>query len=449
MFDRVIASSFLLFLASCAPELSRHDDPVPLRWTGDGSASEVVSAESMRGWWQRFDDPVLVRLIAQGVERSPDLGMAIARVREARGLEQSAGAGLWPSVDVDAAGAHGRNGAGSAETMWQTAGLASFDVDVFGKARDSASAAGAGAAAAAEEHAWARLNLVAEIARSYIEYRASAKQVLFAERNLASQTRTQEHVRRQAKAGVADAFDVERVELSTHQSSARTADYRRQRKLALFRLATLTTLGAEELQKALRAVKDVPGLDLGPLTMAPASVLAMRPDVRAANLRLSQQTALKDSEAASVFPAMSVTGLFGLDAPALLNPLQVWSVAGRMAWNLVDFGRIEGRIDAAAAREVEAYHVWRKTVLAAIEDVESALSTAARAKEQRLSLQRAREHAGRALALAESRYKAGESSLLDVLDSQRQVIDADSALVSAEALYVGAIVALYRSTGVY
>jgi outer membrane protein TolC len=141
--------------------------------------------------------------------------------------------------------------------------------------------------------------------------------------------------------------------------------------------------------------------------------------------------------------------LFGLDAPALLNPLQVWSVAGRMAWNLVDFGRIEGRIDAAAAREVEAYHVWRKTVLAAIEDVESALSTAARAKEQRLSLQRAREHAGRALALAESRYKAGESSLLDVLDSQRQVIDADSALVSAEALYVGAIVALYRSTGVY
>ena len=407
------------------------------------------SADAVRGWWQRFDDLVLVRLIAQGVERSPEIGMAAARVREARGLEQSAGGSLWPSVDVDAGVAHGGTGAGSPETTWQAAGMASFEVDVFGKARDSAGAASAGAAAAVEEHAWVRLSLVAEIARSYIDYRASAKKVLFAERNLASQTRTQEHVRRQAKAGVADAFDVERVELSTHQSSARVADYRRQKELALLRLATLTTLGAEELQKILRPMRDVPGLDLGPLTMAPASVLAMRPDVRAANLRLSQRTALKDSEAASVFPAMSVTGLFGLDAPTLLNPLQVWSVVGRMAWNLVDFGRIEGRIDAAAAREVEAYQVWRKAVLEAIEDVETALSTAARAKEQRLSLKRARAHAGRALALAESRYKAGESSLLDVLDSQRQVIEADNALVSAEALYARAIVTLYRSMGVY
>lgn len=273
--------------------------------------------------------------------------------------------------------------------------------------------------------------------------------MLLAERNLSSQTRTQEHVRRQAKAGVVDAFDVERVELSTHQSSARVADYRRQQELALFRLATLTALGAAELKAELVAAKDIPGLDLVPLTLAPASVLALRPDVRAANLRLSQQTGLKDSEAASVFPSISVTGLFGLEAPALLNPLQVWSVVGRMALNLIDFGRIEGRIDAAAAREVEAYEAWRKAVLVAIEDVESALSTAARTKEQRLSLQRARAHAGRALALAESRHKAGESSLLDVLDSQRQVIDADSALVSAEALYAGAIVALYRSTGVY
>jgi outer membrane protein TolC len=84
------------------------------------------------------------------VERSPEIGMAAARVREARGLEQSAGGSLWPSVDVDAGVAHGGTGAGSPETTWQAAGMASFEVDVFGKARDSAGAASAGAAAAVE-----------------------------------------------------------------------------------------------------------------------------------------------------------------------------------------------------------------------------------------------------------------------------------------------------------
>jgi outer membrane protein TolC len=150
-----------------------------------------------------------------------------------------------------------------------------------------------------------------------------------------------------------------------------------------------------------------------------------------------------------VFPSLGVTAMFGVTSAALLDPLQLWSVAGRLAATLVDFGRIEGRIDAAAAREKEAYEAWRKSVLGAIEDVEAALTTVARAKEQRQALQRAREHAGKSLAFAERRFKAGESSLLDVLDSQRQVIEADSALTSTETLYAGAIVALYQTIGSY
>jgi multidrug efflux system outer membrane protein len=185
------------------------------------------------------------------------------------------------------------------------------------------------------------------------------------------------------------------------------------------------------------------------LTLAPAAVLAERPDVRAANLRLEQQTALKVSEAVSVFPSISLTALFGVAAPVFANPVAIWNVAGGIAMNLLDFGRLGGRIDAAAAREAEAYAAWRKAVLLAIEDVEGALTTAARTKEQRVALEAARKHASSALALAETRYRAGESSLLEVLDSQRQVIEADSALVTAQSEFAAALVALYRATGVY
>lgn len=443
----LVALAMLMALANCAPVLDRHDDAVPEQWFTRGG--DPATAAMLQAWWRRFDDPVLARLIETAIARSPEIGIARARMEEARGLDTSTSATLFPAVELSAAGMHGREAGASPATSWAAQGTASYEVDLFSKNRNAVDAAGAGVAAAEQDHDWVRLSLIGAIVRSYIDYRAGARQVRLAERNLASQRRTLEHVRGQEKAGLLGPFDVERAAREPHLSAARTAEYRRQQELALLRLATLTTLRADELSTIAGSADNIPGLDLAPLTLAPAAVLAARPDVRAANLRLIQRTALTESEAASVFPSLGVTAMFGVTSAALLDPLQLWNVAGRLAATLVDFGRIEGRIDAAAAREKEAYEAWRKSVLGAIEDVEAALTTVARAKEQRQALQRARQHAGKSLAFAERRFKAGESSLLDVLDSQRQVIEADSALTSAEALYAGAIVALYQTIGSY
>lgn len=445
----VLALVMFVVLANCAPVLDRHDDAVPEHWMQRSGAGTPATAAMLRAWWQRFDDPVLVRLIETATARNPDIGMAAARIREARGLETSTSAMLLPAIELSAAGARGQEAGASPATSWTAQGSANFEVDLFGKTRRAVDAASAGIAAAEQDHDWVRLSLVSEVARNYIDYRAGATQVRLAERNLTSQKRTQEHVRSQEKAGLLGSFDAERAAREPHLSAARMAEYRRQQELALLRLATLTTLGADELTAMTAKARNIPGLDLAPASLAPAAVLAARPDVRAASLRLMQRTALTESEAASVFPSLGVTAIFGVTSAALLNPLQLWSVTGRLAASVLDFGRIEGRIDAAAAREREAYEAWRKSVLGALEDVEAALTSVGRAKEQRQALQRARGHAYRALVLAERRFKAGESSLLDVLDSQRQVIEADSALTSAEALYAGSIVALYLALGIY
>lgn len=442
----VLSAALLLLLSSCAPGLARNDDPIEPQWSSEATSA---SRETLQGWWQQFDDRVLIDLIDRGVARNPDLAMAAARVREALGLARSADAGRWPTVNAAVASSTGRTAAEAMEPTWEGTGMASFELDLFGRVAGLVNAADASAEAMRADHDWVRLSLIGEIARRYIDYRASAKQVLFAERNQSSERRTQAHVRRQFNAGLVARFDVERIELAAHQSEARVAERRSQKKLALLRLATLTAMPVAELAEVLGPVREIPGLDLVPLTLAPAAVLAERPDVRAANLRLEQQTALKVSEAVSVFPSISLTALFGVAAPVFANPVAIWNVAGGIAMNLLDFGRLGGRIDAAAAREAEAYAAWRKAVLLAIEDVEGALTTAARTKEQRVALEAARKHASSALALAETRYRAGESSLLEVLDSQRQVIEADSALVTAQSEFAAALVALYRATGVY
>ena len=117
--------------------------------------------------------------------------------------------------------------------------------------------------------------------------------------------------------------------------------------------------------------------------------------------------------------------------------------------NLLDFGRIQGQIDAASAREVQAYDAWRKAILQSLQDVETALTNVSRLQEQRVALAKAKTNASKAVALAQVRYREGDNSLLDVLDAQRQQIEADSALIDAESNYVTSIIALYKALGQY
>ena len=119
------------------------------------------------------------------------------------------------------------------------------------------------------------------------------------------------------------------------------------------------------------------------------------------------------------------------------------------AVSLIDFGRIEGRINSARAQELGAYHQYRKTVLQAVTEVEMALNDYAKVSERRVSLAKAYDNARNALDLSQVLFKEGESSYIDVLDAQRTLNGADSALVSAQQAQAQALIRLYKSLGVY
>ncbi|MGB0719156.1 MAG: TolC family protein, partial [Bdellovibrionales bacterium] len=125
------------------------------------------------------------------------------------------------------------------------------------------------------------------------------------------------------------------------------------------------------------------------------------------------------------------------------------NVALGMAVSLIDFGRIEGRIDAAKAREAQAYQQYRKTVLQAVADVETALGDYAHIDAKRQSLAQAFDNARRSLELSKILFKAGEIAFLDVLDAQRTANNAESALLGAQAAQSEALTRLYKSLGSY
>ena len=443
----------VLGLAACdVKTIDQHPPATPAAWSATGAAKlKTVDAQALKDWWKQFDDPTLNWLIDTALKNSPDVNIAAARISEARGVERTADAALYPQVNGGGVALRSKLPflPGGASNNYNGFFDATYELDLFGKNREAANASTAAATAATNDYDWVKLSMIAEVTRTYVMMRAAEKQVALAKTDLGISNNTLSLVTREQKAGGVSDFDVKRTGVQVHQSAAQIADYKRQRETYAMALVTLTGLTAPELMPHLKETARIPGIGLKPLTLAPAAVLSQRPDIAAANARFTQATSLKNSAAADVFPDITLGGLLGLGKSSGTNATTMWAFGAQATVSLLDFGRIQGQIDSASAREVQAYETWRKAILQAMQDVDTAIAGISRTQEQRNDLNQAKESAAAAVNLAKVRYRAGDEALLDVLDAQRQRIETDRALVEAEASYATSVVALYKALGQY
>ena len=444
----------VLILSACATDgRSFSFFEGPDNWAEQKSAQiESVGAQSLQGWWKNFDDPVLSQLVDMALKDSPDRLIAEAKIAEARGIYRTARSSLFPQIG--ASGSAGREDTGSnavsyPDSFYDAGFDASFELDVFGKNRNNTRAADAQIRAREAQYHDVSLTLVAEVTRAYIAYRAAQRQTEIAEKNLLSQEKTLSLIEDLNRLGDAPKLDVERAANLVNTTRASLPEFERLATNARLSLSVLTGAMPEAIQNIAKDKAAIPGSNIQPVLMAPAEVLTLRPDIQAAIAELEANSALRAATIAELFPSLTLSGFFGVADNALLSSVTPWNVALGAAVSLLDFGRIEGRIDAAKAREKQAYEQYRKTVLAAVVEVETALNDYASINTKSLSLKKAYDSADKALELSQLLYKEGEISFLDVLDAQRTVNDAEAALVSAEAAKAESLTRLFKSLGVY
>lgn len=446
----VMCVSLLLALSACATKTTERPQPeIATVWTAaQHQTVEAVDLHSLQAWWKHFDDPVLNQLIDHMLSHSPDRNIAQARILEARGVRKTRRSSLFPQVGFSAEGSRQDFGFVGPSGFSDARFDASFELDVFGRHRKNLNAAEANILALENQYHDMSLSLIAEISRTYIEYRGFAKQSAIAQKNLQAQKDTLSLIVNRKRLGEATQLDVARAENLVNTTMASIPEFTRASDNARLQLSILTGELPEKLLSVLTASNDIPGANVEPVLLAPSAVLALRPDVRAASVNLSAQAALSQAATAELWPTFTLSGFFGATEGAF-STAKVWNIALGTAVNLLDFGRIEGRIDAAKARETIAYEQYRRTVLTAIVDVETALNDYGRIDEQRISLQNAFNNAGDALTLSQNLYQEGEISFLDVLDAQRTVNIADSSLVQSEVAQAESLIRLYKSLGVY
>ncbi len=460
------AAGLLLALAGCTvgPNYTKPEIKTPDAFASlDGASGVTSSATSVAPgalsyWWRTLGDEQLASLIDRAVANNLDLKLAEARLREARALRGVSESGLYPSIDATGSAERRRNsentgqpGFAGTQNTFRTGAEASWELDLWGGVRRDVEASRADVEASAEDKQAILVSIVAEVATNYVQLRAAQQRQLVSDNAITTQSETVELTRSRLEAGLA-------AELEVAQSQALLATRRSQKpplltaeRSAMHRLSVLLGQSPAALAEELAPKRDIPKAAGDIAVGIPSDLLRRRPDVRRAERQIAAASARIGVATADLFPRFSLTGSFGFEsseADDLFDASsRTWGFGPSVRWNILDAGRIRRLIDAASEREKQALIAYEQTILTSLEDVENALVRLTNEQARNQALIDAVNANKRAVALADERYRSGVGDFLNVLESQRQLFDAEDQAVLSEAEVTTAVVSLYRALG--
>lgn len=440
-----------LLVAGCAARAVPEDaslPALPTQWPSQAAVADS-SAGITRDWWRGFGSAELDGLIAQASAQSHDLAAAVARVRQAEAASRIAGAILLPEVTgrLDASRQGRIGGSASVDGNRHGAGLsASYEVDFWGRYRAGRDGALAALQASAFDRDTVRLTVTAGVASAWIEAVALRERIGIAGQNLQSAERLLALVESRARAGAATPLELAQQRGLVAGQRRGIEALRQQAGDATTAVALLLgQAGGVPLGATSLAPLRVPAIGAG----LPAELLARRPDIARAEAQLAAADADVLAARVAMLPGLTLAAGLGTGGDRLRrvfdNP--VYSLAAGLAAPIFDAGRLAAGRDLAQARREELLANYRAAVIAAFGDVDIALNAVAGVDAQASAQAEERAQAQRALALAESRYRAGAETLLTLLDAQRTLYAAQDAAVQLKALRLQASVALYKALG--
>lgn len=444
-----------LTLGGCALPLTHPSASVdlPLTWS-EATANARLDVELDTQWWRGFHSGELEQLVEQSLAGSPDLAVATERVLQAEIATRSAGATLFPTVNLNLnTGLSGTNGAGIATTRSEASSASlgvSYEIDVWGSNIARLQGSRATLAATRYDYEATRLSLVAGVSSAYAQVLAQRARLTIARENLAIAERLFAIVEARYRNGAASALDVSRQRstvLSQRDAIVPLETTERQLLRALAILVGSVPQGFDVKADTLALAIPEPGMVL------PAELLLRRPDLAAAEARLQAADADIAVARAALFPlklnlgissALS-SGEFGL--VELSNPLNTANLTVSLLKSIFDGGRLRGAVETTESQRRASVETYRKTILTALKEVEDAIATVERGRIQEATQQAIKAEAERALRLSELRYREGSDTLSTLLDAQRSLFSVQDTLVQQRLTRINAAVDLYKVLG--
>lgn len=445
----------MLVLSACAlgKDYKQPDLGIDPEWSALKETSAVSTKsqdDEKEPWWKQFNDSKLSGLIEKALANNNDLKLAEARIDEARATERNASAQLFP--EFDATGSYQRQRYSAANTgrldHLSQAGIGgNWTLDLFGFQRRRDEAAEASAEASEYTRDQTRLSLVADVARYYIQVRSLQQQLLLTQKNLTIQQGTVKATHAQRKEGAVSDLEVARAEAQAGNTQSRLPQIKTAIFAALNRLAVLTTVKVNILQAELNEPAPLPSAPEKQVILTPLSVISTRPDVHAAERQLKAATALSDAAFADFFPKITLSALLGPQQSALFGNSTPWSAGVNGVLPILDFGRLQTQLDAANARQQQAFFTYQQTALLAVEEIENALMAYENEIHRSQLLAKVARQQAKAALVAREQYKLGVITQLELLLAENSQLDAENELNASQSAVVADLTFLYKALG--
>jgi NodT family efflux transporter outer membrane factor (OMF) lipoprotein len=451
------------------------------------ATSKPVEADFGPQWWTLFNDPTLDSLEQQLADANLDVAAASARLRQSRAEQRIAGAEEYPTLDgaasynreraspngilgllgVSPTGTPLESASGSAPlgaaalppppsgspayNLYQFGFDASWEVDIWGRARRGVEAATALSDASYEDRNAVLLSARAELARDYIQLRDTQILLQIARQNLQIARDATTLTENRVHEGVTTNLDVDNASALAESIEALIPTLESRCDTTINAIGLLLAKEPGELQPLLAEPRDVPALPEQVPIGVPSELVQRRPDIRKAEAQLHAATATIGMAKADFYPRISLNGSAGFQSLQLSN-LANWEsgqyvVGPSITLPIFEGGRLKGTLHLREAQQQEAAILYQRTVLDAWREVDDALVIYDAEQRRRDRLKKVVSLNQNALSIARQRYKEGAVDFLNVLNVQKQLLDSQSDLEQSQANAAANLITLCKVLG--
>jgi multidrug efflux system outer membrane protein len=448
----VLAASCSLAPRYSAPAVEQVSE---FKESGSWQPGRPADGAPRGAWWEAFGDPQLNELETALGASNPDLAAAFARFEQARAVARRAHSDVFPTLSAAASAKRERFSGNALLTPGPITAndfIASLDlsweIDLFGRLRNTSASAGAQAQASAADAAATRLALEAELATDYFSLRGDDATVRLLEDTVTAYDRAFELTRNRYQGGIAAATDVDQADTQRQDARAQLAAVRLERAQLEHGIAVLLGRVPSNFTLAAGALAaEPPAIDIG----LPSTLLERRPDVARSERALAAANAGIGVARAAWFPVFVLGGTAGyesIDAATWLTaPSRFWSVGPSGQVPLLDVGARSAMTRQARATYDEAVANYRKTTLTAYQEVEDNLAALHHLADELTADEAASVSARSSAYHAEQRYAAGVADYVEVTTTHTSALLAQRAALATRVARLNATVSLVRATG--
>lgn len=453
--------SFIL-LASCSvgPDYKR-----PEFYNTDEVAKSLnvntqASIEITKDWYKQFNDETLNQLIANSLQSSPNVNIAIQKLRQARESLKINAVEYFPTLDTNA-GYHynktSKNIGLAVNTDYYQAGLdAAWEIDIWGAGRRQTEQYQALYRAAGANLSNVRISLISEVANNYINLRATQEQLDISQKNLLIQSEIYEIVKSKYENGLADTIALNQAQYAVENTKALipALEYNIEAyKNALTIVAGKLPgqLDSQLLSGEHNLVRNKFAYDINQLYNMPLKNIRLRPDVQLVENQLIAQNAAVGKAVAALYPNVSISGFWGYQSQKGGNLFGPSSEAFNYAPNLVlpifHWGELTNNIKLQKDIKEEYVSMYQNSVLNAVNELKNSMTAIDKEYTKNESYQQSEENMRQVLSLTLDKYKQGLLAFSDLLTAEQNYLHAQITTTTSNGTIYQNIIAFYKAAG--